>query len=269
MTFDGYYIYVIENKLDGKIYVGQTKDLKKRWRGHKNTADANEDNRHIYNAIRTYGKENFDFIPFEKHNTLEESNRAEIFWIWFLMAQNRDIGYNILPGGDCKEHTPETIEKIRQARLGTTHSPETIQQMSEDRKGEGNAMFGRNHTEETKQLQRELKLGKYDGENNPFFGKTHTPEVRQKISDALKGKNTGEDNPMFGKTHTPETRKKLSDANKGKLPPNTGKPLSDETKSLISAALKGKKRKPFTEETLRKMSEAAKNRKKKSDIKIE
>jgi group I intron endonuclease len=241
MTFDGYYIYVIENKLDGKIWIGQSKNPKGRWRAHCRKARKNNDNEHIYNAMRLDGIENFAFTPFEKYDTLEECNQAEIFWIWFLMSQNRDIGYNVLPGGDCEGHMPETIEKLRLLRTGSTHTPETKAQMSEDRKGEKNGMFGRKHTEETKQLQRELKLGKYDGENNPFFGKTHTPETRQKLSDALKGKNTGEDNPMFGKTHTPETRKKLSDANIGHTR-NVGKEHTPETRQKMSES--AKKRKP-------------------------
>jgi len=33
-------------------------------------------------------------------------------------------------------------------------------------------MLGKNHTEKTKELMREKKIGKYFGENNPMFGKT-------------------------------------------------------------------------------------------------
>lgn len=44
------------------------------------------------------------------------------------------------------------------------------------------------------------------GENNPMYGKYHTQETKNKMSEALKGEN----HPMYGKHHTEETRKKLS-----------------------------------------------------------
>jgi len=57
------------------------------------------------------------------------------------------------------------------------------------------------------------------GEGTPMFGKHHSEETKQKMSDAHKGKQLGEDNPMFGMTgdknpfynhkHTHETIDKM------------------------------------------------------------
>ena len=63
------------------------------------------------------------------------------------------------------------------------------------------------------------------GENHPMYGKHHTEETKQKISKANKGKNS----PMYGKHHTEETKQKISEIHKGKK-------LSEETKQKMSKA---------------------------------
>ena len=78
---------------------------------------------------------------------------------------------------------------------------------------------GRKHSEETKKLLSELN----SGEGNAFYGKSHTQECKDKISKKNKGKkrseefkkhlselNSGEGNPFYGKIHSEETRLKIS-----------------------------------------------------------
>jgi hypothetical protein len=67
------------------------------------------------------------------------------------------------------------------------------------------------------------------GKNNPMFGKHHSEETREKMSDAKKGRRLSE-----------ETKKKLSDANKGENNFWYGKHHTEETKKKISNARKGK-----------------------------
>lgn len=57
-------IYKYENKINHKIYIGQSIDIKHRYATHKSSAYNN--NTHEYNSalskdIREYGLENFDF----------------------------------------------------------------------------------------------------------------------------------------------------------------------------------------------------------------
>lgn len=59
--------------------------------------------------------------------------------------------------------------------------------------GKNNPMYGKHHTEETKQ-----KISKALSENNFMYGKHHTKEVKQKISKAMKGKNSGIHNGCYG-----------------------------------------------------------------------
>lgn len=52
---------------------------------------------------------------------------------------------------------------------------------------------------------------KFSGKNHPMYGKYHSEETKQKLSNIFSIKNAGEGNPMYGKHHSEETRKKISD----------------------------------------------------------
>lgn len=65
---------------------------------------------------------------------------------------------------------------------GHKHTEATKQRMSRDRAGEKNSNFG-NHWHHTPDMKY-----KYDGENNPMYGKKHSDETKQKISSSCSGK---------------------------------------------------------------------------------
>ena len=50
-------IYKIENLINHKVYIGQSKDINKRWSRHR----TNEHNIHLRRAFEKYGIENFSF----------------------------------------------------------------------------------------------------------------------------------------------------------------------------------------------------------------
>ena len=53
-------IYKITNKINGKIYVGETnRTLKARWEQHLRRANQKNTTEYLYNAMRKYGIENF------------------------------------------------------------------------------------------------------------------------------------------------------------------------------------------------------------------
>jgi group I intron endonuclease len=52
-------IYKIENILNGKIYIGQSKHIETRWSEH--CRESNQEKSLISKAIAKYGKENFIF----------------------------------------------------------------------------------------------------------------------------------------------------------------------------------------------------------------
>lgn len=84
-----------------------------------------------------------------------------------------------------KHHTPETIEKIRQAK-----------------KGQG---LGRKHTEETKKKMSETAKNMYKHKKHPWTGRKHTEQELKKMSEAL----SGDKHPLYGKKHKKETIEKM------------------------------------------------------------
>lgn len=94
-------VYLIENLVNGKKYVGKTTlSLKRRWISHK--ADARRGSRHpIHRAIRWYSPQNFFIKIIARCNSPEELNATERKFIAELETHtSRGKGYNATWGGD-------------------------------------------------------------------------------------------------------------------------------------------------------------------------
>ena len=93
-------IYKITNKINNKIYIGQSIDIKERWKQHFYKAYNEKElgyNSAIHQAFRKYGYENFSFEVIELCEK-EELDAKEIYWIKTLNSLTPN-GYNILSGG--------------------------------------------------------------------------------------------------------------------------------------------------------------------------
>ena len=92
------FIYKITNRINNKIYIGQTaRTLNIRWKEHKIASISSD--RPLYKAMRKYGIDNFHIEILEEiPNTL--LNEKETYWIKKLDSCNRDKGYNCNIGGD-------------------------------------------------------------------------------------------------------------------------------------------------------------------------
>lgn len=91
----------------GRIYVGQTKDLSKRWMDYKYLSKI-KDQKLICASIKCYGWEKHIFEILEVCN-FDMLNIREIFWIDFLQTNRRkylNIGLNLTDGG---ENPPSNI----------------------------------------------------------------------------------------------------------------------------------------------------------------
>lgn len=92
-------VYVLQNKANDKLYVGQTENLRGRMQSHASrfrivTA--------IERAIAKYGPDAFDVIVVQQHtDDKEEREGVEAFLIEHLntLASNK-AGYNAIPRGD-------------------------------------------------------------------------------------------------------------------------------------------------------------------------
>ena len=144
-------VYKFENKLNGKIYIGQSRCIERRY------------NEHVYcekpmyeldRAIKKYGIENFDYCILESFNTynLEEVNKwmdeKEDYYIQFYNSLHPN-GYNLL----SNRHHPEFSE-ITKERISTSCL------------GKNNGFYGRNHSEETR--KRMSESAKRRGNNNSY-----------------------------------------------------------------------------------------------------
>lgn len=94
-------IYKVTNKINGKIYIGQSKQsLKKRIIDHYHDCDKSNDTTYFHNALRKYNKEDFIWEIIEDDiQTQEELDAKEIYYISLYKATDRNIGYNLKSGG--------------------------------------------------------------------------------------------------------------------------------------------------------------------------
>ena len=93
-------IYKITNKINGHYYIGQSIDIKARFRGHKYSSEKINDKDHntpIHLAIHKYGIENFELTILEECSK-EELDEREVYWIKTLQS-TKNGNYNILKGG--------------------------------------------------------------------------------------------------------------------------------------------------------------------------
>jgi group I intron endonuclease len=127
-----YFIYLIQNKLDLKIYVGQTRNPKIRWNQHKVRAKNNSP-QYIHNAMRFHGVDNFTFQIIEEYSLEKDVNEAEEFWIQFFQTRDSNIGYNLTSGGCGSrgfKHSKESKIKMSKIRSEYYSDPIAIQNQS-------------------------------------------------------------------------------------------------------------------------------------------
>lgn len=87
-------IYCIECVPTKKKYIGQSRNIKSRWYGHKSDLRANRHgNKYLQYAFNKYKEEDFIFTILE-HCTLEELTDKEVYWIAKFKTHNNRYGFN-------------------------------------------------------------------------------------------------------------------------------------------------------------------------------
>jgi group I intron endonuclease len=181
---ENFCVYKITNLVNGKIYIGKTSDVNKRWKKHIEIAKSQEEKayQYLHKSINKYGIENFIIEEIENNLTEQESFNREIFWIKTMEAKNSNVGMNLTNGGE--------------GASGLKWSNESRNKIS----GDNNHNFGKPLKEEVKD---KLSVA-LSGENNPFYGKHHSEKTikllqNKEISDEQKKYlseiNSGEKHP--------------------------------------------------------------------------
>ena len=136
-------VYKIKNKINGKLYIGQTtQSLSQRWSQHKYNSKTQDTK--LARAIRKYGIENFDISTIYKTDNYEDLNKKEEN---FIQEYNTiDCGYNLRVGGENSPRSEETKRKISKSHKGKK-SP-YVSESNKRRAGEkrdGTSRLGNTH----------------------------------------------------------------------------------------------------------------------------
>lgn len=124
-------IYKYTNLINGKTYIGQTKQSLEQ-RDYKHITQLN-DNTYFHRAIKKYGRENFSLELVEDNIPLDLLNEKEIYYIdYFQSFYTTGKGYNLTQGGawgsGTQKLTRTQAEEIKQIIINSTETFETIGQ---------------------------------------------------------------------------------------------------------------------------------------------
>lgn len=134
------FIYKITNKINNKVYIGQTqKTIEERFKAHIQKAKQHT-NRYLYDAMNHYGYNNFSIEQIEEcpNFLLDEKEK---YWIAFYKSNQKQFGYNMTAGGGGgntwidNPNKKLISQKISQANLGSKRTPEQRAKMSAAQKG--------------------------------------------------------------------------------------------------------------------------------------
>ncbi len=200
-------IYIIRNKINGKVYIGSAKNIRTRWYRHKSNLKMNKHHSiKLQNSYNKNGIDSFEYMIIQYCN-INELKTKEQYWIDFFDSYNE--GYN------CSKESSNPM-------LGRNHSDETKQKMSKSQKG-------RIISEDSKQKMKDNHFLN-NGGTHPMLGKKASLEWKNKNSESHKGKKLSQ-----------ETKDKISLSSKGEKNGFYGRKHSEETKEKIRLFRLGKK----------------------------
>ena len=217
-------IYKIINNANGKIYIGQSLDVKDRIRHHRYLLNkGTHTNNYLLNSYNLHGAECFSYEiiytiedrTITKEQIIKILNDKEKYYI--QKYHSFEIGYNLTSGGENKIFSEASIKKMCESHKGYT--PTLIQRQrisnrlknriisAEHRRKLSIANKGKKRTNAVKQKMSESRMGS----QNNRYGTHHSEESKRMIGVA----QIGEKNHNFGKTTPESVKQKCRDSYHG------------------------------------------------------
>lgn len=126
-----YVVYMHKNKINNKVYIGQTCNIKKRW-----APQAYQGSTYFYHAICKYGWKNFQHIILQSQLNKQQADKKEIEMIAKYNSTNQKYGYNISIGGGIFPNTSGKNNPF----YGKHHSKQSLKIMKDKKYGGKNPM---------------------------------------------------------------------------------------------------------------------------------
>ena len=205
------YIYKITNKVNNKVYIGQTsKTLKERFAVHLRHA-RNRVNRYLYDAMNHYGYENFVIEPIERCDKALLDER-EIYWISVYQSADPEFGYNMTVGGGGGDTFTNRPEEAKQSFREAVSARQTGKKRPKEFGEKVSAKLkGRTLSEEQRKKLSEAQKARFKDTPGTRLGSTVSELTKQKIREANLGKKQSEETKLKRK----ETLSKLKWWNNG------------------------------------------------------
>ena len=156
-------IYSIQNKINGKRYIGQSKNIERRFKDHLSRLEnGNHDNDYLQKSFDKYGKQCFEF-KILCECSIEDLDKEEKQFINLYGTYLQ--GYNLTTGGE----------------ISPMLMPEIAKKVSDSMKGSKNPNYGKKFSKQHKEGIKEGNKGKHNINNKSGFYRVGFQKTKNRI----------------------------------------------------------------------------------------
>jgi group I intron endonuclease len=137
-------VYIIRNRINGKVYVGRTvKTLARRWREHITDAQRGSPS-YFHNAIRKYGPGAFEVALLSGYaETRAQLSDQERYFIAKYRSAESEFGYNLTLGGEGYNQPNAETMRLRGLAISRAKKLKNFHHSAETRKRISRSLEGR------------------------------------------------------------------------------------------------------------------------------